>query len=158
MADQFIDGDVDGAAETAGKPRHPISKVLPECVYATTAGVEIAEEVLYEKMIAIRDSLKSWLPFIAITAATAPMLGLLGTVSGLIRTFSVISVEGTGEAQSISGGISEALITTLFGLAVAIPAFIIHALLSRRAKGIEQNTERVALGFLNSVRKGQQNS
>jgi len=79
----------------------------------------------------------------------------LGTVSGLIKTFSVIAIEGTGEAQSISGGISEALITTLFGLTVAIPAFMAHTLLFRRAKGIEQTSERLALVFLNEIRKSQ---
>jgi biopolymer transport protein ExbB len=114
---------------------------------------ELAEEVLYERLIPVREQLRRWLPFIAVTAAVAPLLGLLGTVSGLIKTFSVIAVEGTGEAQSISGGISEALITTLFGLSVAIPAFMAHALLSRRAKGIEQKSERLALVFLNEIRK-----
>ena len=113
----------------------------------------MAEEVLYEHMIDVRDKLRKWLPFIAITAAVSPLLGLLGTVSGLINTYSVIAVEGTGEAQSISGGISEALITTLFGLAVAIPAFMMHAILSRKAKGVEQLTERLSLGLINEVRK-----
>mgnify|MGYP001953630990 CR=1 FL=1 len=65
----------------------------------------------------------------------------------------MIAVEGTGEAQSISGGISEALITTLFGLAIAIPAFMAHSILSRKAKGIEQNTERITLKFINALRQ-----
>lgn len=155
VADHYLNGDTAKAEELAASPSHPIGQVLPDCIRAASTSVEVAEEVLYEKMIAVRQQLRSWLPFVAITAATAPMLGLLGTVSGLIRTFSVITVEGTGEAQSISGGISEALITTLFGLAVAIPAFIIHALLSRKAKGVEQTTERVALRFMNFVRLGE---
>ncbi len=155
VAEHYLNGETAKAEELAAAPSHPIGQVLPECIRATSTSMEVAEEVLYEKMIGVKQGLRSWLPFVAITAATAPMLGLLGTVSGLIRTFSVITVEGTGEAQSISGGISEALITTLFGLAVAIPAFIIHALLSRKAKGIEQTTERIALRFMNYVRLGQ---
>ena len=62
-------------------------------------------------------------------------------------------MEGTGEAQSISGGISEALITTLFGLVVAIPSFMLYALLIRKAKGVEQNIERLGLAVLNHQRK-----
>jgi len=153
VADHYLNGEIDQAAQLAGSPSHPIGKVLPECISAAKSGLEVAEEVLYERMIGVRDGLRSWLPFIAITAATAPMLGLLGTVSGLIRTFSVITVEGTGEAQSISGGISEALVTTMFGLVVAIPALILHSLLSRRSQGIIQTTEKIGLTVVNSIRK-----
>ena len=150
---QYSAGNKDTARSQASKISHPIAQVLPDCIDAAEYGIEVVEEVLYERMITIKESLRRWLPFIATTAAIAPLLGLLGTVSGLIRTFSVIAIEGTGEAQSISGGISEALITTLFGLAIAIPAFMAHALLSRMAKGIEQNTERLSLKFINALRQ-----
>jgi len=159
MAKEFLTGNQEDTYSQAQAIRHPLSSVLPETMQVLTSGkTDLGEEVLYERLIPVKESLRRWLPFIAITAATAPLLGLLGTVSGLIKTFSVIAVEGTGEAQSISGGISEALITTLFGLTVAIPAFMAHALLSRRAKGIEQNTERLGLVFLNAVRKHEFNS
>lgn len=149
----YTQKDSNEAMELAGAVSHPVAQVLPECVGASRHGIGVVEEILYERMITVKESLRRWLPFIATTAAIAPLLGLLGTVSGLIRTFSVIAVEGTGEAQSISGGISEALITTLFGLAIAIPAFMAHSLLSRKAKGIEQNTERLALRFINALRQ-----
>ena len=110
------------------------------------------EEVLYEQLIGVQNKLQNWLPFIAITAATAPLLGLLGTVSGMIRTFNVITVSGTGDAKPLAGGISEALVTTLFGLVVAIPALIIHALLSRRCQGVIQNTEKLGLTLVNGLR------
>ena len=149
----YVDGDKAGAVSQSSSVNHPISKVLPDCIDAAEHGLEVVEEILYERMITVKESLRRWLPFIATTAAIAPLLGLLGTVSGLIRTFSVIAVEGTGEAQSISGGISEALITTLFGLAIAIPAFMAHSLLSRKSKGVEQNTERLTLKFINTLRQ-----
>ena len=156
LSDQYLSGDSKNALTDLQSMKHPISDVLPATMEAVSDGdVELGEEVLYERLIPVRETLRRWLPFIAVTAAVAPLLGLLGTVSGLIKAFSGIAVEGTGEAQSISGGISEALITTLFGLAVAIPAYMAHALLSRRAKGIEQATERLSLIFLNSVRKQQ---
>ncbi len=133
--------------------KHPVAEVLPAVLDALGAGFDVAEEVLFERLIPVRQQLRSLLSFISVTAAVAPLLGLLGTVSGLIKTFSVIAVEGTGEAQSISGGISEALITTLFGLIVAIPSFMIHALLIRKAKGVEQNVERIGLAVINHMRK-----
>ena len=154
LAQQYLSGDQAGSEAAIASLRHPVANVLPQTMQVLGSDTfELAEEVLYERLIPVREKLRSWLPFIAVTAAVAPLLGLLGTVSGLIKTFSVIAVEGTGEAQSISGGISEALITTLFGLSVAIPSFMAHALLSRRAKGIEQKSERLALVFLNEVRK-----
>lgn len=159
LADLFLSGNKRDSYQRIRALPHPIANVLPETMEVLVEGkTDLGEEILYARLISVKESLRRWLPFIAVTAATAPLLGLLGTVSGLIKTFSVIAVEGTGEAQSISGGISEALITTLFGLTVAIPAFMAHALLSRRAKGIEQNTERLGLVFLNAVRKHQVNS
>ena len=125
---------------------------MQRCLTYVKAGPDVVEEVLYEQLIGVQNKLQSWLPFIAITAATAPLLGLLGTVSGMIRTFNVITISGTGDAKPLAGGISEALVTTLFGLIVAIPALIIHALLSRRCQGIFQNTEKLGLTFVNGLR------
>lgn len=142
-----------GAAETiAGKVYHPASDVVRKCIGYAKAGPDVVEEVLYEQLIGVQNKLQSWLPFIAVTAATAPLLGLLGTVSGMIRTFNVITVSGTGDAKPLAGGISEALVTTLFGLVVAIPALIIHALLSRRCQGIATTTEKLGLTLVNGLR------
>ena len=84
-------------------------------------------------------------------AATSPLLGLLGTVTGMIKTFKLITVFGTGDARSLSSGISEALITTEFGLFVAIPALIIHALLLRKTKGVLASMEQTAVAFKNGL-------
>lgn len=116
-------------------------------------GADVVEEIIYEQMIDVQSRLQQWLPFIAITAAIAPLLGLLGTVSGMISTFSALSVVGTGDPKLLSGGISEALVTTLFGLVVAIPALILHSLLSRRSQGIIQTTEKIGLTVVNCIRK-----
>jgi biopolymer transport protein ExbB len=146
------EGDQDLAMSIADKVYHPVSDVVGRCLGYVKAGPDVVEEVLYEQLIGVQNKLQSWLPFIAITAATAPLLGLLGTVSGMIRTFNVITVSGTGDAKPLAGGISEALVTTLFGLVVAIPALIIHALLSRRCQGITQNTEKLGLTLVNGLR------
>lgn len=146
------EGDEQKAAGIAQKASHPVSAVLQRCLTYVKDGPDVVEEVLYEQLIGVQNKLQSWLPFIAITAATAPLIGLLGTVSGMIRTFNVITVSGTGDAKPLAGGISEALVTTLFGLVVAIPALIIHAMLSRRCQGIFQNTEKLGLTFVNGLR------
>lgn len=148
------DGDLDAAHVIAAKAIHPVSDVMTQCISYAKAGPDVVEEVLYEQLISVQNKLQGGLPFIAITAATAPLLGLLGTVAGMIRTFNVITVSGTGDAKPLAGGISEALITTLFGLVVAIPALIIHALLSRRCQGIIQTTEKLGLTFVNGMRGG----
>jgi len=92
------------------------------------------------------------LPFISVTAAVSPLLGLLGTVTGMINTFNMIKIFGTGDAKTLSGGISEALITTEFGLIVAIPAVLFYAFLSRYAKGYLGTMEGMAISFGNGVK------
>jgi biopolymer transport protein ExbB len=91
------------------------------------------------------------LPFIALTAAAAPLLGLLGTVTGMIKTFNLITIFGTGDAKSLSSGISEALITTALGLVIAIPALIAHGMLARMARQKLGDMEQTAVGFINGV-------
>ena len=82
---------------------------------------------------------------ILVSAAVAPLLGLLGTVTGMISTFDVITVFGTGDPKLLSGGISEALITTQLGLSVAIPTLLAGNLVSGWAEQIRSGMERAAL-------------
>jgi len=117
---------------------------------------ELIEEVMYEYVLATRLKAQRFLPFIAITAASAPLLGLLGTVTGIINTFQMITVFGTGDVKTLSGGISEALVTTEFGLIVAIPSLLLHAWLSRKARGYSDLMERAAVAFANEVDKCRQ--
>ena len=84
-----------------------------------------------------RPRIKQSLTVIAALAAVAPLFGLLGTVTGMMTTFDVISVFGTGNAKAMAGGISEALITTQSGLLVAIPGLFMSGFLSRRAVRME---------------------
>ena len=74
--------------------------------------------------------------FLAIIAAVAPLMGLLGTVVGMINTFQAITLYGTGDPQTMAGGISQALITTVLGLVVAVPAVLLHALVNARGRGV----------------------
>ena len=106
---------------------------------------------MYEKVLTTRLKLQRWLPFIAICAASAPLLGLLGTVTGIINTFKMLTVYGAGDVKALSGGISVALITTEFGLIVAIPSLLIHSFLSRKARGVVDQLERTGVAFVNQV-------
>ena len=129
----------------------PSGKMLVDGVLHADENKELVEEVLYERMLEVQPKLERLLPFIAVTAATAPLMGLLGTVTGMINTFKLITIFGTGDAKALSSGISEALVTTEFGLIVAIPSLIAHALLSRRAQGVMTNMERMAVAFVNGL-------
>ena len=92
------------------------------------------DDRLFSSLLSHKHRLDYWLGAVAITAAVSPLLGLLGTVSGMIETFKLMTLFGAGDASAVSGGISEALVTTELGLVVAIPALLMHALLSRKVK------------------------
>ena len=145
-------GDHAKASALATGQNHPAGAVMDRLVSVSENSADLVEETLYEQLMAVQAKASSLLPVIAITAATAPLLGLLGTVSGMIATFNLITLFGSGDPKPLAGGISEALITTLFGLIVAIPALVLHAFLSRRAQGIVQTTERLGLSFVNGLR------
>jgi biopolymer transport protein ExbB len=148
-------GETERASSLATGQNHPAGAVMHKLVAVSENSADIVEETLYEQLMSVQSKATSLLPVIAITAATAPLLGLLGTVSGMISTFNLITLFGSGDPKPLAGGISEALITTLFGLVVAIPALILHAFLSRRAQGIVQTTERLGLSFVNGLRAKQ---
>ncbi len=146
-------GDQSGARELVERIRGPIGRMLKVGVEHIREPRELIEEVMYETILSTKLKLQRLLPFVAIAAASAPLLGLLGTVTGIINTFRMIRVHGAGDVKSLSGGISEALITTEFGLIVAIPSLLLHAFLSRKAKGMSNEMEKTAVEFVNQVSK-----
>ena len=99
--------------------------------------------LLDETVACIQRRLNDYLALIGVLAAVAPLLGLLGTVSGMITTFDVLAVFGTGNARAMAGGISEALITTQTGLLVAIPGLYMKGFLDRRAERLAQRLSAV---------------
>lgn len=111
----------------------------------------ILEDALLEKLGMIQPKLERFLPFLALVAAAAPMMGLLGTVLGIMKTFAMMSAGGAGDSKSFSAGISEALITTAMGLIVAIPVIIVHGMLKSLAKSKFGQAEGVALALLNGT-------
>lgn len=145
--------DQNGIEKNIKAIKGPIGKMLKAGVEHIKEPRELIEEVMFEKVLGTRLKLESFLPFIAIAAASAPLLGLLGTVTGIINTFKLITVFGSGDVKTLSGGISEALITTEYGLIVAIPSLLLHAFLSRKAKGVINEMEKAAVSFINQISK-----
>ena len=101
--------------------------------------------ILDETVVVLTRSLDRHLAIIGVLAAIAPLLGLLGTVLGMITTFDVIAVYGTGNAKAMAGGISSALITTQTGLLVAIPGMYMKNFLVRRAEKLKRRIAAVAM-------------
>ena len=144
-------GDLNAARDELKGVNHPASALLGRGIEMEGRPKEDVEEALYEKFLEAQPKLQRGLPLISIASATAPLLGLLGTVTGMIHTFKLINIFGTGDAKSLSSGISEALVTTEFGLVVAIPALILHALLSRKIQGIRSVMEMTSLAYVNGL-------
>jgi biopolymer transport protein ExbB len=147
--------DRDAAAREAQAIGGPTGRMLVTGVEHLDEPHELIEEIMYETVLTTRLKLQRFLPFIAVAAASAPLLGLLGTVTGIITTFKLITVFGSGDVKTLSGGISEALITTEFGLIVAIPSLLLHAFLSRKARGAIDQMEKAAVAFVNQVSKSE---
>ncbi len=144
-------GEREKAADHAKTITGPVGRMLESAIGHVRERKEYVEEVMYEKMLETRPQLEKLVPFLALAAAAAPLLGLLGTVTGMINTFNMITVFGTGDPKTLAGGISEALITTEFGLVVAIPALLLHAILSRKIKGVLGSMEQTTVAFINGL-------
>lgn len=104
---------------------------------------KLTDELLEEKLFLLITRLERFMPTLNVLGVIAPLLGLLGTVTGMIATFDVISVHGSGNPGLLSKGISEALITTELGLIVAIPVILFHSLLSSKIDRQIQDLESI---------------
>jgi biopolymer transport protein ExbB len=103
------------------------------------------DDLMVAYLMEYRHKVERFMSVVSVSAAIAPLLGLLGTVSGMISTFKMMTIFGTGDASTVSGGISIALITTELGLIVAIPSLIASALLSRKIKTYLHDLENFAI-------------
>lgn len=118
--------------------KNPLGRILSVFTEKDRTDVETLSLKLDEAILRETPRIERGLVTLAILAAVAPMLGLLGTVSGMIETFQSITLFGTGDPKLMSGGISQALVTTELGLAVAIPILLIHSALSSKSNRLIQ--------------------
>jgi biopolymer transport protein ExbB len=110
--------------------------------------VETLELRLGEAVLEEVPRINRHLPLLKIIAAVAPLMGLLGTVTGMIVTFQAITLFGAGDPRLMAGGISQALITTVLGLCVAIPMLLLHNLVQGRAKHITEILQQRAVALV----------
>lgn len=119
-------GDMGEDKLAAVRSSSPLGRVLAAGLALRDAPREVMKERIEDVGRHVAHELERYLNTLATIAAIAPFLGLLGTVSGLIRVFSSITADGMGNPAALAGGISEALITTFAGLALAIPALVAY--------------------------------
>ena len=118
------------------KKSSELGKVLAAGLSNPRSGRDLMKDSIEEAASQVIHSMERYVGALGTIAAVAPLLGLLGTVLGMIKVFVSIELEGTGNAGALAGGISEALITTAAGLCVAIPAMIMHRFFVRRIDNI----------------------
>lgn len=147
----LAEGNVDAARKESAKTFGSVGKVLRAVLgknFANRAGAEKSLEELFAGEVPKIEKGLSW---ISVFASTAPLLGLLGTVMGMIELFDVITMHGTSDPKLLAGGISVALVTTEAGLIVAIPLQLLHTFLVNRADALRGRMEKAGLAVLNAL-------
>lgn len=127
---------------------NPLGRVIKDAESHHSPDVETLELVLDEAITREVPVLEKGLGMIKLLAAVAPLLGLLGTVTGMIETFQSISLFGTGDPKLMANGISQALVTTMLGLCIAIPLLFLHSLLASRSKSLIQILDEQTAGII----------
>lgn len=131
----------------------PVARVVAAGLDCCRMGREEMENALQEAILKEVPAMERFLSTMGMLAAIAPLLGLLGTVTGMIDTFHVITLHGTGDPRMMSGGISEALVTTMLGLSVAIPIMLAHTLLDRAVENHIGQMEEKAMALVNIIHR-----
>lgn len=130
---------------------NPLGRILVTGLQAREQPPETMENLLDEAILREIPTLEKGLPLVKLLTAVAPLLGLLGTVTGMIETFQSISLFGTGDPKLMASGISQALVTTMLGLIVAIPLLFLHSLLASRSKTLIQILEEQSAGLISAI-------
>ncbi len=130
------------------KENNPLGRILKVYEDNKSIDTETLELKLDEAILREVPPLEKWQGSIKVIAAVAPLLGLLGTVTGMIATFQAITLFGTGDPKLMAGGISQALVTTVLGLTVAIPLVLLHSVVAGRSKALIEVLEEQSAGII----------
>jgi biopolymer transport protein ExbB len=130
------------------KRDNPLGRVLMSYQENTRADPEMLELKLDDAVMKEVPKLERGLNTLKVLTAVAPLMGLLGTVIGMILTFQSITLWGTGDPKLMAGGISQALMTTVLGLVAAIPLLLLHNVASGRARLLQQILQEQSAGLL----------
>ena len=130
------------------RDNNPLGRILRVYHDNRDIDTETLELKLDEAILREVPPLEKWQGSIKVIAAVAPLLGLLGTVTGMIETFQAITLFGTGDPKLMAGGISQALVTTVLGLVVAIPLVLLHSVVAGRSKALIEVLEEQSAGII----------
>ncbi|HBQ42435.1 MAG TPA: biopolymer transporter ExbB [Halieaceae bacterium] len=154
---QLKAGELDSQRLRSLRQSSPLGRILAAGLANASHGRDVMKESIQDAASHVVHELERYLNTLGTIAAVAPLLGLLGTVVGMIKVFAQIMAQGTGNASALAGGISEALITTAAGLAVAIPALVMHRYFVGRIDaivvGLEQETIKLMDALHNDERR-----
>ena len=131
----------------------PFGRILAAVLASRHLDREMMKEYIEEVGRHVAHELDRYLGALGTIAAISPLLGLLGTVIGMIKVFAVITAQGVGEPRVLAGGISEALVTTAAGLTVAIPSLLFHRVLRGRVEELVVTMEREALRLVGALER-----
>ncbi len=154
LLDAAHQGDVRGALARCTAQRSPFASLVQACLLRAHAGGFEMEAGLEEGGARVLYDLRRNCKPLAVVADVAPLLGLMGTVTGMIKAFDVVAKAGAlGRTELLAAGISEALLTTAFGLIVAIPAMIAYHFFRARAENLVREMEDACLGIVQALRE-----
>lgn len=145
------DGQLDAARLKSLRADSPLGEILAAGLANTRHGREVMKESIQEAATKVIHELERYLNTLGTIAAITPLLGLLGTVIGMIDVFTALMLQGSGNTAVLAGGISKALITTAAGLTVAIPALFFHRFFIRRVDELVVAMEQEATKLVEAV-------
>jgi len=151
---QLKDGELDAQRLKQLRQGSPLGAILAAGLANRSQGRDVMKESIQEAAGHVVHDLEKFLNTLGTIAAITPLLGLLGTVVGMIRVFTEITVQGTGNANALAGGISEALITTAAGLVVAIPALVMHRYFTGKIDSIVVGLEQETIKLVDALHTG----
>jgi len=129
----------------------PLGQILAAGLLNSKYGREAMIESIEQAAAQVVHDMERYLNTLGTISAITPLLGLLGTVVGMIQVFSEIMLQGTGNANALAGGISQALITTAAGLTVAIPTFMFHRYFTRKVDSLVLNLEQESIKLVDAL-------
>lgn len=145
-------GELDDVRLETLRAGSPLGRILAAGLEHRHAKRDVMNEAIEDTGRHVVHELDRYLITLGTIATISPLLGLLGTVVGIMRVFAAISTTGLGNPQALAGGISQALITTVAGLTVAIPAYILHRYLRGKVDELVVRMERETMRLMNAVR------
>ena len=129
----------------------PLGQILAAGLLNSKYGREAMIESIEQAAAQVVHDMERYLNTLGTISAITPLLGLLGTVFGMIQVFSEITLQGTGNANALAGGISQALITTAAGLTVAIPTYMFHRYFTRKVDSLVLNLEQESIKLVDAL-------